>query len=461
MTYLFNAVEFLRESARAAQQGRLQIQTPQLTWTLHLVGDRIRYAFHPLQKLEHLKQRIQDLYPEQLALILQVSSSPSIQPLSSNGQGGAGDSRTTATSAPKRRFSDRFSQWEHGLPLSTAVAELVQQQLLSSDQGEQILLHMTEEALESLLWVEGQVLTTWATQCELDLPEWLGPGIKLLPLLDRMGGRLQQWQRLGPEVRSPHQCPYLEDSTRLQRAAEIGVLPLATLESIARLMEGRTLEQLAGLLKLDSLKLAQLLHPYLSQGVMQLQPVQPPLDSLPLIPLANIADRAPLVNLPASLSAKAGAEQNLSVLQTPGNLEAIALPPAEESVLPKRKSYKIICIDDSPTVLETVQQYLGSEQFQVATVENPMASLSALFDMRPDLILLDVSMPGIDGNRLCNILRRSSIFTQVPIIIVSGNTGTLDKAKAKAAGATDYLAKPFSKAELLAIVEEYLQLTVV
>lgn len=132
------------------------------------------------------------------------------------------------------------------------------------------------------------------------------------------------------------------------------------------------------------------------------------------------------------------------------------MPPQSSARSGKR--YKVVCIDDSPTVLDTIQRHLGSDRFEIATVENPMASLSALFDLKPDLILMDVSMPGIDGNRLCTILKRSSVFTDVPIIMVSGNTGLLDKEKAKAAGATDYLTKPFSKEELLAMVEGHLQL---
>ena len=107
-------------------------------------------------------------------------------------------------------------------------------------------------------------------------------------------------------------------------------------------------------------------------------------------------------------------------------------------------------------MLNTIRQYLGHEQFDVVTVENPMESLTALFGMKPDLILMDVSMPGINGNRLCQILRRSDVFKQLPIIMVSGNTGTLDRAKAQASGATDYLTKPFSREELLAIVQTHL-----
>jgi twitching motility two-component system response regulator PilG len=215
---------------------------------------------------------------------------------------------------------------------------------------------------------------------------------------------------------------------RLLQPVAQGMLPAQTLVMIGRLMHGISIRQLAFLLKQDVLKLCQVLHPYISAGSLRLEPPQAPRNRLPTIPT------------------------------TPAPM-AIEQPPIANdgpSGGNPQKQYKVVCIDDSPTVLDTIQRYLGTEKFSVATVEDPMASLSALFDMKPDLILMDVSMPGIDGNRLCQILKRSSVFTNVPIIMVSGNTGILDKEKAKAAGATDYLTKPFSKAELLAIVNQYL-----
>ena len=107
-------------------------------------------------------------------------------------------------------------------------------------------------------------------------------------------------------------------------------------------------------------------------------------------------------------------------------------------------------------MLETLQRYLGKEGFEVATVENPMESMATLFSMKPDLILMDVSMPGMNGDRLCQILRRSAAFKQLPIIMVSGNAGALGKAKAESSGATAYLTKPFSKQDLLTLIETHL-----
>jgi two-component system, chemotaxis family, response regulator PixG len=300
------------------------------------------------------------------------------------------------------------------------VAQLHDRQILNASQTQQLLRSLAEDALETLFWTD-QLQSNW--QDTLNLPQALQSiGITINLFIEPISQRVQTWKYLEPTLITPHQCPRCDDFGRLQHPVPQGILPAATLEMMARLMRGISLRQMALLLKQDVLKLCQMLHPYINAGVLRLEPPTAPYNLLPTIPASYTA--IPTINLPA------------------------AMPPATR--------YKVVCIDDSPTVLETIQRYLGTEKFEVATVENPMASLSALFDMKPDLILMDVSMPGIDGNRLCQILKRSSVFTHVPIVMVSGNTGVLDKEKAKASGATDYLTKPFSKEELLSLVDQYL-----
>jgi twitching motility two-component system response regulator PilG len=83
-----------------------------------------------------------------------------------------------------------------------------------------------------------------------------------------------------------------------------------------------------------------------------------------------------------------------------------------------------------------------------------MKCLSFLFQSKPDLILMDISMPGINGNRLCQILKNSPVFKQVPIILISGNTKLLNQETIESTGATDCLAKPFTQESLLDMVEK-------
>ena len=121
-----------------------------------------------------------------------------------------------------------------------------------------------------------------------------------------------------------------------------------------------------------------------------------------------------------------------------------------------KRRYLIICIDDNQLVLEKIQSYLAPDRFEIKAIIDPMASISKICTMKPDLVLMDISMPRIDGHSLCRILRRSFIFKDIPIIMVSSHVGALNKAKARSVGATDYLEKPFSQTKLIAKLEAYL-----
>jgi two-component system, chemotaxis family, response regulator PixG len=69
---------------------------------------------------------------------------------------------------------------------------------------------------------------------------------------------------------------------------------------------------------------------------------------------------------------------------------------------------------------------------------------------------MDITMPDINDYKLCRLFRSSAAFETTPIIMVTGNKGLIDKARAKLVGATDYLTKPFSQTELLELVEKHL-----
>jgi twitching motility two-component system response regulator PilG len=75
---------------------------------------------------------------------------------------------------------------------------------------------------------------------------------------------------------------------------------------------------------------------------------------------------------------------------------------------------------------------------------------------KPDLILLDVEMPNLDGYELCSLLRRHSSFKNTPIIMVTGRTGFIDKAKAKLVRSSGYLTKPFTRSDLLKLVFKHI-----
>ena len=121
-----------------------------------------------------------------------------------------------------------------------------------------------------------------------------------------------------------------------------------------------------------------------------------------------------------------------------------------------KSTYTIACIDDSPTVLNAINSFLDDKSFSVVMINDPVRALMQIVRIKPDLILLDVAMPNLDGYELCSLLRKHSLFKNTPIIMVTGNTGFLDRAKAKLVKASGYLTKPFNQSELLKMVFKHL-----
>lgn len=123
---------------------------------------------------------------------------------------------------------------------------------------------------------------------------------------------------------------------------------------------------------------------------------------------------------------------------------------------PRNRLYKISCIDDSPTMLNIINGFLDEEFFTVELINDPLKSLIQIIRTKPDLILLDISMPNLDGYQLCSWIRKNPEFRHTPVIMVTGKTGLINKVKAKMVKATDYLTKPFTQETLLKTLAKYL-----
>jgi two-component system, chemotaxis family, response regulator PixG len=122
----------------------------------------------------------------------------------------------------------------------------------------------------------------------------------------------------------------------------------------------------------------------------------------------------------------------------------------------KQRRYTIACIDDSPTILQSINSFLYDSEFSVLMINDPVKALMQVVRSKPDLILLDVEMPNLDGYELCSLLRRHPNFKNTPIVMVTGNTGFVDRAKAKLVRASGYLTKPFTQSDLLKMVFKHL-----
>ncbi|MDX2096468.1 MAG: response regulator [Leptolyngbyaceae cyanobacterium bins.59] len=118
----------------------------------------------------------------------------------------------------------------------------------------------------------------------------------------------------------------------------------------------------------------------------------------------------------------------------------------------------ILVVDDTPANLDVIAEALDDAGFEVAIATDGERAIRQAGLSHPDLILLDVMMPGIDGFETCRRLKASATTCDIPIIFMTALSDTLDKVKGFELGAVDYVTKPFQEAELLARVTTQLKL---
>ena len=115
---------------------------------------------------------------------------------------------------------------------------------------------------------------------------------------------------------------------------------------------------------------------------------------------------------------------------------------------------RVLVVEDEPTLLETLEYNLARQGYEVYTATDGLSALEIARRERPDAIVLDIMLPGLDGLEVCRILRQEM---SVPILMLTARAEELDRVLGLEMGADDYLTKPFSMRELLARVKALLR----
>lgn len=118
----------------------------------------------------------------------------------------------------------------------------------------------------------------------------------------------------------------------------------------------------------------------------------------------------------------------------------------------------VLVVDDQERNLQMVKKMLTNDGYRVITTQNGEKAIEAIGSHWPDLILLDVVMPGMDGFEVCEQIKNNPASQNIPIIFLSGDTGHQSIMKGFAKGGIDYISKPFNKSELLARVRTHVEL---
>jgi twitching motility two-component system response regulator PilG len=227
-------------------------------------------------------------------------------------------------------------------------------------------------------------------------------------LVTKITKQVQEWKQLYPHIQSPEQLPTLADIDRLSNS-----LPAPTVSKLEHWADGKTsLRQLARYLNRDIFTVAKAIYPYVLQGWLQL-----------------------VYSGTSSFSIQTQKWEQV-----------------------KNSKGKIVCIEDAIAICETVELILKPQGYEAISITKPLEALSLVFQLKPDLILCDIAMPELDGYEICAMLRHSTAFRLVPIIMLTGKEGFIDRVRARMVGATDYLTKPFTDTELLMLVEKYINI---
>ena len=118
----------------------------------------------------------------------------------------------------------------------------------------------------------------------------------------------------------------------------------------------------------------------------------------------------------------------------------------------------ILVIDDNPTNLQVLYKALSDRGYEVLVEMDGKSGIELVKNSPPDLILLDVMMPGIDGFETCSRLQADPLTKEIPIIFMTALSDTVDKVKGLSLGAVDYISKPFQQEEVLARIKVHLKL---
>jgi twitching motility two-component system response regulator PilG len=122
----------------------------------------------------------------------------------------------------------------------------------------------------------------------------------------------------------------------------------------------------------------------------------------------------------------------------------------------KSKNRRILVVDDSATVRKLISSKLEKSGHEVTCAVDGVDAMDKLNEFVPDLILLDIMMPQLDGYQVCKLIRTNELTKDVPIVMISGKDGFFDKVRGRMAGTTGYITKPFGPETLMKTLETYI-----
>jgi two-component system, chemotaxis family, response regulator PixG len=319
---------------------------------------------------------------------------------------------------------------------SNILAELLVAELIDRQKCAELVARMTVENLFDIIQfsqrsgnrLSYQLTQTGAGNSQLNL---VLPLLEIEPILTKAIQAWQEWSNVGLAAYAPSLFAIVSQSLDLSRLADN-----PSLHKIVQAIDGhKSLRSLAVRHRQSAIDFTSALLPLLRSGFINLS-------TLPV----SKAERTG--NLDAN--SKSLSDRFSSEIGQPAS-PAASVPPASSAEMPL-----IACIDDSILIYQSLERILTEHKYRCYGVQDPLKIMPSLIRNKPDFIFLDLLMPITNGYEVCEQIRKTPSLKHIPVIILTGKDGLIDRMRSKMVGATGFLGKPVQEEAVLKMIEKYL-----
>ncbi|MBN3962206.1 response regulator [Nostoc sp. NMS8] len=146
---------------------------------------------------------------------------------------------------------------------------------------------------------------------------------------------------------------------------------------------------------------------------------------------------------------------NSSLKKEENTVIQVAPPAARKAIIDVSRPL-VACVDDSPTICRSLEEILTHQGYRFVGIQDSLIAILQLIKTKPDFIFLDLLMPKVNGYEICSQIRKTPGLKNVPVVILTGKDGIVDRMRAKLVGATDFLGKPVEAEKVLNVLHKYL-----
>ncbi|MEM8611381.1 MAG: response regulator [Cyanobacteria bacterium P01_H01_bin.105] len=411
----FQPLVLLASFVHTYGSGCLEVDAKSMSWWIYFKDGKLNYASHASDKslaysLKWLKLKLASMSQDALSWLEE-------------------NSKELLNINPENTQSIQYFEYQ-------IICYLIEQKYLEVWQAQEIIEQLTREAIESFLSLSGGAVRIERDLFEIPIFSKLDPKTTI----ENCQTRIKTWKLLKPLITSPHQRPYIVSQDAFFSPNNSESVSPRLKSKLGGILRGYSIRHVAAILQQDELNVAKFLHPYIDNKSIILRAPESPFDRL-----TGLENPFPKKSQSIDIERISTLTKNLS-------------PPYLSSTTNKDKKTRpvVACVDDSPNTLDQIERFLGEENFSIFKFIEPIKATFQLKRLKPDIILLDLTMPTISGYELCRMLRRLPGFEDIPVVMVTGKKGIINKTRAKLVGATDYLEKPFNRASLLDVISRNL-----